>query len=122
MKRKASDENKPETSSPIPNKCPILSPSTCPVTSQEIEDKLDDTSDKPASDDSWDIPQSSTWMSREFDVLDEFYASNDPIEDDLMSSDDEYDNRSEDSFDSDVPDEEIEAMLEEGVYYTKFLY
>jgi len=40
---------------------------------------------------------------REFDVLDE------------EDYDQDSDNQSEESFDSDVPDEEIEAMLEEGM-------
>jgi hypothetical protein len=40
---------------------------------------------------------------REFDVLDE------------EDYDQDSDNQSEESYDSDVPDEEIEAMLEEGI-------
>jgi hypothetical protein len=44
---------------------------------------------------------------REFDVLDE------------EDYDQDSENQSEESFDSDVPDEEIEAMLEEGMRDTK---
>lgn len=48
---------------------------------------------------------------REFDVLDEFDQNDDDDDDDENDDQDDY-NQSD--FDSDVPDDEIEAMLEEG--------
>ncbi|KAK7870684.1 hypothetical protein R5R35_009849 [Gryllus longicercus] len=55
----------------------------------------------------FDDPDSAAMALREFDVLDEF--------DHDENDDQESDNQSERSYDSDVPDEEIEAMLEEGL-------
>ncbi|KAG8237953.1 hypothetical protein J437_LFUL016298, partial [Ladona fulva] len=56
-------------------------------------------------------------MSREFDVLDEYGECNEENDgdDDAMEEDSGSEGSFEGSYDSDIPDEEIEAMLEEGL-------
>lgn len=74
---------------------------TCDV-KEEIKD-IDSKSSEVMSD----FDDAECAALREFDVLDEF--------DHDENDDQESDNQTDRSYDSDVPDEEIEAMLEEGL-------
>jgi hypothetical protein len=91
--------NSPSGASILPNKGTNSCDRVKQETDSEVHSETDETRDA-EEDVAMDLDESQAL--REFDVLDE------------EDYDQDSENQSEESFDSDVPDEEIEAMLEEG--------
>lgn len=102
----STNSNSPSGASVLPtkgtNSCDMSVSKVKHETDCEVHSETEETKDG-EEDVAMDVDESQAL--RVFDVLDE------------EDYDQDSENQSEESFDSDVPDEEIEAMLEEGMKY-----